>query len=646
MQAVSALYNTIYSGNHATEFKLKFNNDNQLEYGMDYIITMKTNEEMFGSNSGDSPSVGNCVSSQIDITMRKVPGTIPKFSSIIPYFRVVNATQQSEWISKKTYFVYTREEENYPQTDVVEFTIHGYDSLIKADDHLYGATGDEALWPKTDIQAVNLICNKIGINVDQRTTALMTNAYSIQYPGFGEDAYTMREMLGYIASAYGGNFIISDSNTLLLVPVFAVPTSTHTDVPSSIPKVRPATTAYTKVVINVGSNETTGYEAGTDTGLTLEFDNPYGTQSMANNVLTLINNKTYKPFTIDEAVCNPAMEVGDGINISNIVYTIYSKGTDYSGLTIMDLEAPYSNEANQEFKVVDQSTAKLSKKVNKLETEFKIMPGQILSRVSGSQAEAYDETVGYSIGDNTIYNNKYYRALYNISAPAGAFDASKWEEISALDIADSMIDVSLDGISLSFSQSGGKTILNVCKDGVIISGGSVQYQDTTEALAAALLSATYGITHTTITGTSITSPHIIGGDFTAVGQNAVAITQMSNNGLNVGVTNNGTTKNIVGITHDDVTASGVTTPYPVIILGAGSDEQGTNRAVLKKFGSFYDASTQTTYGNSVYLGSSDVLNSSTPLVSGADGFLADFDNGAVYKIVNGYISEIGSGTFG
>ena len=47
-------------------------------------------------------------------------------------------------------------------------------------------------------------------------------------------------------------------------------------------------TPYSKVIINVESQEDgsiSSFVAGDDTGLALEFDNPWGTQAMANNIL-------------------------------------------------------------------------------------------------------------------------------------------------------------------------------------------------------------------------------------------------------------------------------------------------------------------------------------------------------------------------
>ena len=77
-------------------------------------------------------------------------------------------------------------------------------------------------YPLLDTEIVQFMCDTIGIFVDPRTTQAMNRAY--KFTPFG---YTMREMLGYIASAYGGNFIISDEGQLLLVPLGGLRTETY-----------------------------------------------------------------------------------------------------------------------------------------------------------------------------------------------------------------------------------------------------------------------------------------------------------------------------------------------------------------------------------------------------------------------------------
>ena len=50
-------------------------------------------------------------------------------AEIRSYFRVVNDTQQSEWISKGVYFVDTREAD----TTTGLLTLHAYDAMLKGE---------------------------------------------------------------------------------------------------------------------------------------------------------------------------------------------------------------------------------------------------------------------------------------------------------------------------------------------------------------------------------------------------------------------------------------------------------------------------------------------------------------------------------
>ena len=47
--------------------------------------------------------------------------------------------------------------------------------------------------------------------------------YTVEYP----NDYTMREALGFIAAAHGGNFIITDAGRLLLHTTAALPAETN-----------------------------------------------------------------------------------------------------------------------------------------------------------------------------------------------------------------------------------------------------------------------------------------------------------------------------------------------------------------------------------------------------------------------------------
>ena len=67
---------------------------------------------------------------------------------------------------------------------------------------------------------------------------------------------------------------------------------------------------YSKVVVVV--SDEMEYSAGTDSGRTLTLDCPWGTQKMAEDILSRIQGFQYQPYTADGAHIDPAAEIGDG----------------------------------------------------------------------------------------------------------------------------------------------------------------------------------------------------------------------------------------------------------------------------------------------------------------------------------------------
>ena len=195
MQSTSTLYRQILTTQgHWKEIKVDIAG---VEYGDSDILSLSTSGGLYSSFS-----VGNCISREIDIEL--IPkGTIPRMAQMDVYVRLVTDTLQSEWIQKGTFFIDTRVEDT--RTGVL--TIHGFDSMLKA----------EQLWNGNintyHFNAVPAIATRMGITVDSRTE--LNKTYRI----LSDDGYTMREILGYIAAANAGNFIITDKNQLLLVKV-------------------------------------------------------------------------------------------------------------------------------------------------------------------------------------------------------------------------------------------------------------------------------------------------------------------------------------------------------------------------------------------------------------------------------------------
>ena len=179
------------------------------------IFSMKTSSRMFGND----PEIGQAIAQEIELQMLQPAGDIPPMAQVVPYVRVCTDSLQSEWLRQGVFYIDTRETTaSYDGLQVL--TLHGFDAMLKTEQD-YADTGID--WPATDIDIVQEIATKIGVTVDPRTVALMTAGYTYPLPA----GYTLREMLGYIASAYVGCFIITEDDQLRLVSLLELPPETN-----------------------------------------------------------------------------------------------------------------------------------------------------------------------------------------------------------------------------------------------------------------------------------------------------------------------------------------------------------------------------------------------------------------------------------
>lgn len=178
------------------------------------IFSLKTSSQMFGND----PEIGRAIAQEIELQMLQPSGDLPPMAQIVPYVRACTDTQQSEWIQQGVFYIDTRETSvSYDGLQIL--TLHGFDAMLMTEQE-YASTSID--WPATDINVVREIASKIGVTIDSRTEALMTGGYTYPLP----TGYTLREMLGYIAAAYLGCFIISETGQLRLVSLLELPSDT------------------------------------------------------------------------------------------------------------------------------------------------------------------------------------------------------------------------------------------------------------------------------------------------------------------------------------------------------------------------------------------------------------------------------------
>ena len=418
------------------------------------------------------------------------------------YYLASKIAQVSEWLPFGTYWIDTRE------TDKASglMTITAYDAMLKAEQDYTDNTGT---YPMAMSSAVAYICTQLGLTQDSRNSVA---GYTIDSP---TGIYTMREVLQYIAAASGGNWIITESGNLRLVKL-ASPTAS-TSVGCGSCDVLGSAVTISRVTLYPDGN--TQYTAGNDTGYALSADCPYATQAMVNALLTALAGVTYLPVKASDAIINPALEIGDPVNLYGN-QTVMASVTYHGGpALIADVESPIEEEVNHEYPA--KTTSKAERKLASAYSQIKKTTDQISLEVAGK---------------------------------------------TDTDDVNSLIDVSLNGITLSYTGTTNGASLSLTKSGVNISGAfKVGSIDANEI-------AVYNLNASNITTGYISADKISGGSIDA--------SSISVNNLNAS-----------NITTGELDASKITLGYD-------------NTGFLYASG---DDGTSTTYGSKMYAGTNAIF---------------------------------------
>lgn len=288
-------------------------------------------------------------------------------------------------------------------------TITAYDAMLKAEQDYIDNLGT---YPMAMSDAVSFICGKMGVDLDSRSQIA---PYTVDSP---TEVYTMREVLCGIAAASGGNFVITEEGKLRLIRL-ASPTNSD-DVPVMSCDILGDTVTIGKVTLYPDSN--TQYSSG-DTGYEIQADCIYATQEICNYVRGVLNGVTYLPYSAGTAFFNPALELGDSVkpngNASILASAAFTVGVSMSA----DIEAPIETEVNHEY------------------------PYQARTREERMNARSFSE----------IRKSTEQIAL----EVSGKLDG---------DEAQALVDINLNGLTLSYTAAENGANITLSKEGVSITG--------------------------------------------------------------------------------------------------------------------------------------------------------------------------------
>ena len=329
-QNTSGLWKELIAIN-GTVKEYKFEIDG-IEYGLDAEIGHSVNSALYSTFG-----MGNAFNAELRLEI--LAQSIPKGARIKRFVRLRYLDRVSEWLQKGEFFVSKR------SADEEKWTIEAFDAMMKAE-KTYVPTGT---WPKPMNTAVNEIASSIGVSIDSRTA--INPGYMLQHP---VSDVTERQVLCEIAAAHGGNWIITDTGLLRLVPI--LPQTTIHEIGMSVLDFSDDGKQKPISRVSLFIDNETYITAGNDDGLEISAYCPSATQDMVSNLLLNLTLYEHQKFSAMGANLDPAAELGDQVSVYGITATLseVADGKSFpdiasSGEAESEEEYPYESPMSKEF---------------------------------------------------------------------------------------------------------------------------------------------------------------------------------------------------------------------------------------------------------------------------------------------------------
>ncbi|MDO4866150.1 MAG: hypothetical protein Q4C10_06295 [Clostridia bacterium] len=305
-------------------------------------------------------SVGNAVSASCQFSVR-TSNVIAKSAEVVVKMRLTDGVTASEWLTAGTFYISHRTRDTI--TGVV--SLECYDALLKGNAELKQvpwttSTGEvmtnntgewlyfSAGYPRRMDALLDDILLLMGLELDPRTRIETGSIYTVSDLGAGA---TINTVLGLIAAAHGGNWIITPQGKLRLVPVVSAANA------ASAANAVDVLGVTGQMAVN-GGGTVTGIRytvdgeiriAGNDTGIVIDAE---VSAAVANALLTKLGGATYQSYELNGALYDPAVELGDYVRAGangEVASALYMESAFLGPAFRGDISAPEAGELADEY---------------------------------------------------------------------------------------------------------------------------------------------------------------------------------------------------------------------------------------------------------------------------------------------------------
>lgn len=413
MQTKPTSWNSIFAASHITEYRFDID-------GVSYYRADLKEAPVIKKPLLDKPAIGRCCTGSVQLKIFP-KGDISKAATVNAYCRLKNREtgQTTDWLPQGKFLIARRRGKK-------TLTLQCSDYMIKAG-QTYRDKSALTSWPQSMPTVVNEICRIMGVTLDSRTSIKSGIGYTVDYPN---DDTLMSEVLRNIAAAHGGNWIMTESGKLRLVP-FASPAGTASQIlghsHGGFEEIGRARTVSRVILTDSAKNE---FTAGDDTDLTITASCEYATQAIAlalcasetaavekgcisvptatfskglYNVQSgsttqgrlniqyngsLLYGVNYQAYTLSTAYLDPALELGDTISVTardgtEYKVVIFSLDMNCTTSATCSLSASIDDETEDEFPYITLHDLSLSRTLKSDQTYY----GNRINRSEGFVSE-------------------------------------------------------------------------------------------------------------------------------------------------------------------------------------------------------------------------------------------------------------------
>ena len=224
----------------------------------------------------------------------------------------------------------------------------------------------------------------------------------------------------------------------------------------------------TRVNLSVDSDHY--YTAGDDTGRAIEVTCPWGSQEMANSILSSVSGKTYQPYTATDALLDPAAEIGDAVTVGGYYSVIADISTSFDRASAPTISAPGSDEIDDEYPYESRERRETNRQLAQTRSIISKTSEEILLQVE-NELEGLSASFSVQLDSITSQITGLDGQVSTIQQTVSSITS----QITGLDGQVSQIEQYVDSITLSVTNGSDSSTIQLKAGSTTISSANITF---------------------------------------------------------------------------------------------------------------------------------------------------------------------------